>query len=348
MHRLLLKHDTPALDTAHIEYVIDERQQMLARRRDLPEIVRDLRRLREIRLRQRRVADDRIHRSADVVRHVEKEIPLRPVRRRFLLHRDLERVVFLLQRLLIRMLRRRFPLPVLLLRVPAKSLHHRKHHAVQDQHRREIRHHRPVNVPRRHVGIEHEVAAMRVHAVVLRATSVEHIRELLRLIRRADPPQHRMTRHIDADHRRIVGRFHDVAPHEQEGTHRVHVVAIQQGLHRQHGFLGECLLRVAIREDDAVASAERVQRHVDEGAVTELHPLHIGLVRRIDETEGRDLRQSVADRFIADAVLRVLRDQTSRRVQQRDARHPERLRILSQLRLARVERTVPLEGMHRR
>ena len=204
MHRLLLEYDPPALDAAHVEYVVDERQQMLARRRDLPEIVRDPRRLREIRLRQRRVADDRVHRGADVVRHIEEEIPLRPVRRRFLLYRDLKLPVFLLQRLLIRLRRRQLPLLILLLSVPAETLDHGDHHDVQDQQHRQIRQRRPVDTSRRHVGIEHEIAAMCIHAVALRATPVDHVGELLRLIHRTDRLQHRVRGHIDADHRRIV------------------------------------------------------------------------------------------------------------------------------------------------
>lgn len=68
--------DLTALDPAHLQDVIDEREQVAARIVDLAKEAAHL--LRRVFLhRQIRVADDRVHRRPDVVGHIEEELALR-------------------------------------------------------------------------------------------------------------------------------------------------------------------------------------------------------------------------------------------------------------------------------
>ena len=64
----------PALDLGDIQNVVDQREQMIASQRNLPQVLPYRRRISEILFRDRRKADDRVHRRADIVRHGGKEI----------------------------------------------------------------------------------------------------------------------------------------------------------------------------------------------------------------------------------------------------------------------------------
>ena len=73
MEWLLLDRHLAALDTAHIENIIDEGEQMLTRHSDLPEIIPHLLRMLELRGCKPGEADDGIHRGTDIVRHAIQE-----------------------------------------------------------------------------------------------------------------------------------------------------------------------------------------------------------------------------------------------------------------------------------
>ena len=75
-----LDDDLAALDAAHVEHVVDERQEVAARHRDLLEVVDDLVFVVDVRLGERGVAHDGVHRRADVVAHAVEEGGLRAVR----------------------------------------------------------------------------------------------------------------------------------------------------------------------------------------------------------------------------------------------------------------------------
>ena len=66
----LVDRHLAALDAAHVEHVVDQRQQMLARYGDLRKVVLHLLPVVDVRRRKRGKPDDRVHRRADIVRHV--------------------------------------------------------------------------------------------------------------------------------------------------------------------------------------------------------------------------------------------------------------------------------------
>ena len=76
MYPCALYPDIAVFDTAHVEHVIDQAQQMPARYIYLFQIVKHLPAHVDMAYRQRCKADDRIHRSAYIVRHIVQEVGL--------------------------------------------------------------------------------------------------------------------------------------------------------------------------------------------------------------------------------------------------------------------------------
>ena len=70
---LLLQVDLAALDTAHIQNIVDEAQQVVAGGQDLGQVIFYLFRIVNIGQRQRGEADHRVHRGADIVGHIAEE-----------------------------------------------------------------------------------------------------------------------------------------------------------------------------------------------------------------------------------------------------------------------------------
>ena len=90
-HRLELF--LPGLDPAHLEDVVYERHQVVARRLHLADVLAHLRDIVAGAARELDVSDDGIHRGADVVAYRREERALRAVPRRDLRLRDLERLL---------------------------------------------------------------------------------------------------------------------------------------------------------------------------------------------------------------------------------------------------------------
>ncbi len=67
---LLLNLYLSALNAAHIQYIVDQAEQMIARSRDLRQIVLYLFPVIKMRRRQRRKTDDRVHRRPYVMGHI--------------------------------------------------------------------------------------------------------------------------------------------------------------------------------------------------------------------------------------------------------------------------------------
>ena len=72
-HLLLLELGASALDTAHVEHVIDERQQMVARYGDLLQVVSHSIAVVDMSGSKRSEANDGIHRCANIVAHAVEE-----------------------------------------------------------------------------------------------------------------------------------------------------------------------------------------------------------------------------------------------------------------------------------
>ena len=82
-----------ALDLGNVQDIVDQGEQMIAGQRDLPQIFSYRFRISEILFRDRREADDRVHRRADIVGHCRKKIGFRFVGRRRFPGRRLELLV---------------------------------------------------------------------------------------------------------------------------------------------------------------------------------------------------------------------------------------------------------------
>ena len=73
MHRLGFQRHLAALDSAHIQNIVDERQQMLARQQQLAQTFIDLFSVVQIALRDGCHAQNSVHRRADIMAHRRKE-----------------------------------------------------------------------------------------------------------------------------------------------------------------------------------------------------------------------------------------------------------------------------------
>ena len=96
------KHQAPVLDHGEIENLVDQREQMVARQRDLRQAVVHFLRMPLVHARELRHADDGVHRRADIVAHAREEVALGVVggNRRAIgvLHGQLELLLALLER----------------------------------------------------------------------------------------------------------------------------------------------------------------------------------------------------------------------------------------------------------
>ena len=129
MHRFFFNFYFSALDAAHIQHIIDEGKQVLAGGRDLFQVVQHLFLMINMGRSQRGEANDGIHGGADIVAHIEQELPLGTVCRPLVLKRDLQLAVLFLQLGLILLLLFFFLLFHLLHRTAAQHL---KDHYKQD------------------------------------------------------------------------------------------------------------------------------------------------------------------------------------------------------------------------
>ena len=129
MHRLFLDLHLAALDAAHIQHIVDEGEQVLAGDRDLFQVVQHLFLIINMGRRQRGEADDGVHRGADVVAHVEQELPLGTVCRCLVPDGKLQLAVLLLQLGVVFLLL----LPLLLFRKLHGAMAQRLQHCHKDQ-----------------------------------------------------------------------------------------------------------------------------------------------------------------------------------------------------------------------
>ena len=87
----LLQHHSPALDPAHIQHVVDQLQQMVARRLDLLQAVADPFGLIQMGLGNVGKPDDGVHRRPDIVRHIGEKSTLCVIRLTGLFQRCLQK-----------------------------------------------------------------------------------------------------------------------------------------------------------------------------------------------------------------------------------------------------------------
>ena len=114
---------------SHIQHIIDEGKQVLAGGGDLFQVVQHLFLMVDMGRSQRGEANDGVHRGADIVAHIEQELPLGTVCRPLVLERDLQLAVLFLQLSLILFL---LFFLLLLHLLHGASAQHPKNHYKQD------------------------------------------------------------------------------------------------------------------------------------------------------------------------------------------------------------------------
>ena len=80
IHSLLIQHCFAAFNTRHFQNLIDNHEQKIAGRLDFADIFTALLDIRKIFAQQMRKADNRVHRRADIMAHVEEEARFRRIR----------------------------------------------------------------------------------------------------------------------------------------------------------------------------------------------------------------------------------------------------------------------------
>ena len=91
--RLRTEAQLAALNLGDVQNVVNQGEQMIAGQRDLPQVFSHRFHIAEILFRNRREADDCVHRRANIVRHRREEIGFRSVRRRRFTGSSLELLV---------------------------------------------------------------------------------------------------------------------------------------------------------------------------------------------------------------------------------------------------------------
>ena len=217
MHRLLINLDLAVLDAAHVQHVVDEGKEMLAGGGDLLQVVQHLLTVVDVGRGQRREADDGVHRRADVVAHVEEELPLGAVCRPLMLQGNLQSAVLFLQLgLILRLLLLVLPLHRLR-RACAQHLKDRNEQGIADQgnrgHRECIRENRFL-IP---VRIEIEGSAVAVHPkIAARAIPAYRMRQRPCSSDPTNLLHQRAVRNIASDQVRLVGSNDPIVLHHEQ------------------------------------------------------------------------------------------------------------------------------------
>ena len=179
---------------------------------------------------------------------------------------------------------------------------------------------------------------MAVHAVISGQAPASGIDQPVGMAARTDAAEQIIFRGIRTDERRLVRRSYAIAVRQEHGSRGFGVVAVEQILHGEHGFL--CERRPGVPPAKHRAAVVRTAAHgnVCKRAVGQLHAPNIGALRMTDHSEHALGFQIGLQAGIADAVRAVLADQPAVRIQHRNAGQPQPLRILPQLVLAAVKR----------
>ena len=339
IHRLCLQGDPAAFNAAHIQHIVDEGQQMLAGGGDLFQVINDLIPVVNMGGRQRGEADDGVHRCADIVGHIEQELPLGAVRRRLVADSKLQLGILLLQRFLISLLGLLLPELEFPDGAPAEPQDQHHDQDICSQRRRQVRRGGAVDLPGGNVCIKIVIPPVAIHAVVLPHTvSDVHKCQLFRLITLSDRLDQPVVGNVLSDELRVIGRLHPAPLYHKEGRHGVGVIAVQQSLDGQNGLLGKGRQRMAVGQHRAGVIGAAMYSDIGIGAVLQIYPLHIGLLGIADDVKDRRPFQVGPEPGVADAVLRVLAHHVPLLIQYGNSCKPQLVGIHLQLRLAAVQR----------
>ena len=149
---------------------------------------------------------------------------------------------------------------------------------------------------------------MAVHAVVSGQSPSSGIDQPVSMAARADAAEQIIFRGIRTDQGRLVRRSYAVAVRQEHGSRGLGVVAVEQILYREHGFL--CERRPGVPPAKHRAASVRAAAHgsVGKRAVGQLHAPNIGALRMTDHGEHALGLQIGLQTGIADAVRAVLTD----------------------------------------
>ena len=131
---------------------------------------------------------------------------------------------------------------------------------------------------------------MAVHPVVPGQTLPPGIDQRLRPAARTDAAELLVCGGVRADEGRLVRRGHAVAVREDYDSRGLGVVAVEQILHGEHGFLRKRRLRVPPCEHRAAAVRKAVHGGVSERAVGQLHAADVGALQMADHGERQTVQ----------------------------------------------------------
>ena len=349
MHRALLELYFSALDAAHIQHIVDEGEEVLAGSGDLFQVVQHLLPVVDVGRSQRGEADDGVHRGADVVAHVEQELPLGAVCRPLVLERDLQLAVLLLQLGLILLLLLLFLLLHLLCRAPAQRLKDDHEQDITGQCHQDGGDGRTEDRSAICIRIEVKGTPVAVHPEIgAGAVPAAGVGQHLRDPDFADLLYRRAVRGVLPDQLRAVGGDDLIVLHDEQGAAGLFRVAIQNALDRQRRPFDKRRRSVPIGEQDGRAAACPVCRHIHDRPVFQQDALHIGLLRVAEDIQSGIGPELVAKPGIADPVRGILAEERALRVKDGDAGEPEPFGFLFQaLRVGEVQRGVIDQRLHR-
>ena len=280
MHRFFLDLYLSALDAAHIQHIIDEGKQMLAGGRDLFQVVQHLFLIINMGRSQRGEADDGVHGGADIVAHIEQELPLGAVCRPLVLKRDLQLAVLLFQLGLI--------LPLLLFFLLFHLLHGAAAQQLKDHYKQDVSDQRRQDQRKRltedhffiRVRIEIEGSAMAEHPeIAAGAVPVPGMGQLLCGTGFADPLHQRAVRSILPDQLRAVCGNDLIVLHDEQRAAGFCRVAIQYALDGQRRFLHKFRRGIPVGKQEQLCAFCPVCRNIHSRAIFQQDALHISLSR---------------------------------------------------------------------
>ena len=234
VHCLFLDLYLSALNAAHIQHIVDEGEQVLAGSGDLFQVVQHLFLIINMGRRQRGEADDGVHRGADVVAHVEQELPFGAVCRCLVPDSLFQLAVLLLQLSVVFLLL----LPLLLLRslygTMAQRLQHCHADQIEDQRSQQCAAGIAEHQFFADIDIQIKILSVAVHPEI--AAGICPVVGMGQGIGRtglADALHQRAVRGVQSDEARVVCGDHLVILHDKDGAADVLRVAVQHALDGQ-------------------------------------------------------------------------------------------------------------------
>ena len=322
---------------------------MLAGGRDLFQVVQHLFLIVDMGRSQRSEADDGVHGGADIVAHIEQELPLRTVCRPLVLECDLQLAVLFLQLSLILLLL--FFLLLLHLLHGASAQHLKDHYKqdVTDQHHQNQRKGFPEDRSFIRIRIEIERSSMAVHSkIAAGAVPTAGMGQRFGGHDFADSLHQRTVCNILPDQLRAVGGNDLIVLHDEQCAAGLSRVAVQYTLDGQGRSLNKFCRGIAVGKQDLIFFFCPVCHNIHSRPIFQQDPLQVSLLRVRENIQNSVIFELFSKPGVADAVRCGFAQERTVRGQNRDPCEPALLRLLFQaLRIGEVQRRVLRQLMHR-